>query len=89
MFLESKRDNTQQGRVNKAASSPVYKHTRGHLFRLEKEALDKLDWDGSSVSVRDMRLRLIGKSSRSEMSYNEFSNWVAYLEGEVKRAHGE
>lgn len=88
-FLEDKRDNTQQGRVNKAASRPGYKHTRGHLFRLEKEALAKLEWDGNSDAVRELRYRLIGKSSRSDMSDNEFANWVAHLEGEVRRAHEE
>lgn len=88
-FLEDKRDNTLQGRVNKAASRAGYKHTRGHLFRLEGEALAKLEWDGSSDTVRELRYRLVGKTSRSDMTDNEFANWVAHLEGEVRRAHGE
>lgn len=88
-FLEDKRDNTRQARVNKASSRPGYKHTRPHLFRLEKEALAKLGWDDKSDAVRDLRYRLIGKSSRSDMMDNEFRNWVAHLEAEVRRVHGE
>jgi hypothetical protein len=88
-FLEDKRDNTQQGRIEKAATREGYRHTRPHLFRIEKECLDKLEWDGTSDEVRDMRYRLIGKASRAEMSYDELARWVAYLQGEVKRFHGE
>jgi hypothetical protein len=88
-WLEDKRDNTQQGRIEKAARREGYRHTRPHLFRIEKECLEKLDWDGSSDEVRAMRYRLIGKASRADMSYDELARWVAYLQGEVKRFHEE
>lgn len=41
-WLEQTRDATQQGRIVKAAKRPDYKHTRGHLFRKEDEALKNL-----------------------------------------------
>ncbi|SMF94338.1 hypothetical protein SAMN02949497_1648 [Methylomagnum ishizawai] len=88
-WLEAKRDNTQQGRIEKAARGEGYRHTRPHLFRIEKECLEKLGWDGSSPEVRAMRYRMIGKESRADMSYNELARWVAYVQEEVKRFHGE
>lgn len=88
-WLEEKRDNTQPGRIEKAARREGYRHTRGHLFRIEQECLDRLELDADSVAVKDARWRVTGKRSRKDMSDNELRNWVAFLEREVARAHGE
>jgi len=88
-WLEAKRDNTQEGRIRKAAQRPGYKHSRGHLFRLETEALSRLGLDGNSDEVRRQRQLLTGHESRSTMPDAAFANWVAYLEAEVRREHGE
>lgn len=88
-WLESKRDNTQQGRIEKAARREGYRHTRGHLFRIEQECFDRLDLAADSDEVKTLRWRVTGKHSRKDMSDNEFRNWIAFLEEEVARAHGE
>lgn len=85
--LERARDNTIQGRINKAARRPGYKHSRGHLFRIEKEHLEKLEW--SDEQAHGERRLVMGAESRSRMSDNDLANWVAHLDGLVRRLHGE
>lgn len=85
--LERARNNTMQGRINKAARRPGYKHSRGHLFRIEKEHLEKLEW--SDEQARGERRLVMGVESRSHMSDNDLANWVAHLDGLVRRLHGE
>lgn len=88
-WLEAKRDNTQEGRIRKAVQRPGYMHTRGHLFRMGTEALSRLGLDGNSDEVCRQRQLLTGHESRSTMPDAAFANWVAHLEAEVRRAHGE
>lgn len=88
-WLEEKLYNTQQGRIEKVARREGYRHTRGHLFRIEQDCLDRLDLDADSETVKEWLKLKTGKESRSDLDDNEFRNWVAYLEGEVARAHGE
>lgn len=88
-WLEVKRDNTQEGRIRKAAQKPGYKHARGHLYRLETEALSRLGLDVNSDVVRRQRHLLTGHESRSTMPDAVFANWVAHLEAEVRKVHGE
>ena len=85
--LEQARDNTMQGRINKAAQRPGHRHTRGHLFRLEKDYLMQLGWGDDKA--RNERLIVAGAVSRADLSDNEFSNWVAHLRSEVQRMYGE
>jgi hypothetical protein len=87
VWLEGKRDNTLQGRIQKAAKGEGYLHTRGHLFRQEKDYLAQLDWP--EEKARPLRQRLIGKTSRADMNDNEFRNWVSYLRREVEKMYGE
>ena len=85
--VERARDNTQEGRINKAAQQPGYRHTRGHLFRLEKDYLMQLEWGDDKA--RNERLIVVGAASRADLSDNEFNNWVAHLRSEVQRMYGE
>jgi hypothetical protein len=86
-WLELKRDNTITGKIEKAASKEGYQHTRGHLFRLEKDYLSQLGWnDEQSKSNRQL---ITGKKSRADMSDNEFRSWVGYLRRELELMYGE
>lgn len=85
--LEQARDNTIKGRINKAARKPNYKHTRGHLFRLEKDYLAQLEW--SDYAARKERALVTGEASRTNMSDDQFANWVAHLRSLVQRMYGE
>lgn len=85
--LERARDNTQQGRINKAAQRPGYRHTSGHLFRLEKGYLAQLGW--GDEKARHERSLVMGAASRADLSDNDFNNWVAHLRAEVQRMYGE
>lgn len=86
-WLESKRDNTQQGRINKAAKGEGFQHSRGHLFRLEKQYVEQLEWP---EDVTRKRLQLVtSHTSRADLSAAEFNNWVAYLRREVEAMYGE
>lgn len=86
-WLEEKRDNTQQGRIEKAAKRPGFNHSRGQLFRQEGDYLKQLDWDDGQAKER--RHLVTGKSSRADMSDPEFRNWVGYLRREVEKMYGE
>lgn len=86
-WLESKRDNTQQGRINKAAKNEGYQHTRGHLFKLEKDYLGQLEWPDDVTRKR--RQLIAGHVSRAELSDGDFRNWVAYLRRELEQMYGE
>lgn len=86
-WLEVKRDNTINGKIEKAASKEGYRHTRGHLFRLEKDYLAQLGWDESQSKSR--RMLMTGKNSRADMDDNEFRSWVGYLRQELKLMYGE
>ncbi|ECI5747490.1 hypothetical protein D5P88_15865 [Salmonella enterica subsp. enterica] len=86
-WLESKRDNTIKGKIEKAASKAGYKHTRGHLFRLEKDYLSQLGWDDEQSKTS--RTLMTGKKSRADMSDNEFRSWVGYLRKELELMYGE
>lgn len=86
-WLESKRDNTQQGRIEKAAKGEGYKHTRGHLFDIEKDYLAQLGWDDNVARPR--RQLYTGKASRADMTDSEFRDWVGYLRREVEAMYGE
>ena len=85
--LERARDNTTQGRINKAARRQDYGHTRGHLFRLEKDYLAQLGW--GDEKAREERLLMTGETSRAHMSDAQFGNWVAHLNVTVRRMYGE
>lgn len=86
-WLEEKRDNTQQGRIEKAAKRPGFNHTRGQLFRQEGDYLKQLDWDDGLAKER--RHLVTGKSSRADMSDQEFRSWVGYLRRETEKMYGE
>lgn len=86
-WLAGKRDNTQQGRINKAAKGEGYQHSRGHLFRLEKDYLGQLEW--SDDVIRKRRQLVAGHASRADLSDGEFRNWVAYLRRELEEMYGE
>ena len=86
-WLAGKRDNTQQGRINKAANGEGYQHSRGHLFRLEKDYLGQLEW--SDDVIRKRRQLVAGHASRADLSDSEFRNWVAYLRRELEEMYGE
>lgn len=86
-WLEGARDNTQAGRIKKAAKGAGYKHTRPHLFRLEGDYLGQLGMsDEDALATRQL---ITGKSSRKDMTDNEFSNWVGYLARKVELMYGE
>ena len=85
--LERARDNTMQGRINKAARRQDYGHTRGHLFRLEKDYLAQLGW--GDEKAHEERLLMTGETSRARMSDAQFGNWVAHLNVTVRRMYGE
>lgn len=86
-WLTSKRDNTQQGRINKAAKNEGYQHTKGHLFKLEKDYLGKLEWPDDATRKR--RQLITGHASRTDLSDSDFRNWVAYLRRELEQMYGE
>lgn len=88
-WLEVKRDRTRQGRIQKAAKGEGYQHTRGHLFRMEKDYLLQLGWNDDDDAVRAQRRLITGKLSRVDMNDNEFRNWVGYLRAELERMYGE
>lgn len=86
-WLEAKRDNTQQGRINKASKGEGYKHSRGHLFRLEKDYLAQLEW--ADDVTRRRRQLITGHASRTDLGDAEFRNWVSYLRRELEGMYGE
>lgn len=86
-WLESKRDNTQQGRMAKASQREGFQHTRGHMFRVEGDYLKQLSWDDALAKQR--RQLIAGKASRADMSDAEFRHWVGYLRREVEQMYGE
>lgn len=86
-WLEGKRDNTQQGRVEKATKREGFQHSRGHLFRLEKDYSGQLGWNDDYAKSK--RLLITGKESRADMNDVEFRAWVGYLRREVELMYGE
>lgn len=86
-WLEGKRDSTQQGRINKAAKGEGFQHSRGHLFRLEKEYLAQLEWPDDVT--RKKRQLIAGHASRADLSEGAFRNWVSYLRRELDDMYGE
>ncbi|NMG45944.1 hypothetical protein GPA22_19690 [Aromatoleum toluvorans] len=86
-WLEAKLDSTQQGRLEKAARREGYAHTRGHLFRIEKDFLEQLGWDDDYAKQR--RQLVTGKTSRADMKDVEFRRWVDYLRRELESMYGE
>ncbi|EBU8698761.1 hypothetical protein AABH71_003158 [Salmonella enterica] len=86
-WLEGKRDNTIQGRIKKATKGEGYKHSRGHLFRIESDYLKQLGWD--EKITRDRRKLITGAASRKDITDVEFQNWVGYLRRELNKMYGE
>lgn len=86
-WLQQRLDNTQQGRIDRAAGRRDYAHTRGHLFAQEKEYLLQLGWDDEQA--REQRYLCTGKASRRDMSNGEFQQWVSYLYRSLGRIYGE
>ncbi|MDD5297542.1 MAG: hypothetical protein PHU46_11580 [Rhodocyclaceae bacterium] len=86
-WLEGRLNNTQQGRVEKAAQREGFKHSRGHLFRIEKDYLEQLGWDDDYAKGR--RTLITGKESRADIKDPEFRAWVGYLRREVELMYGE
>lgn len=86
-WLEDKLNNTQQGRVEKAAKGEGYAHSRGHLFRVEKDYLEQLRWD--EAYAKQQRQLVTGKTSRADMKDVEFRRWVDYLRRKAEEIYGE
>jgi hypothetical protein len=86
-YLTAKCDQTIDGKIEKAAKRPGYRHSRGHLFRIEKELLAQLDLEPGSPEVRSELERYFGTSSRKDLSDNQFANWVKHLEAKVKKLY--
>lgn len=86
-WLRGRLNNTQQGRIDKAAKNEGYVHSRGHLFSLEKDFVTQLGWQ--LETVKNVMLRVTGKVSRIDMSDNEFRDWVAYLRSELEKMYDE
>lgn len=86
-WLQTKLDNTQQGKVNRAKQNEGHQHTRGQLFALEKNYVEQLNW--SKDMTKNVMYRLTGKISRADMDNNEFRNWVMYLRSELEKLYGE
>lgn len=86
-WLVERLDNTQQGRVNRAKKNEGYQHSRGELFAFEEDYVEQLGWPKDKT--KNIMCCITGKSSRADMDYNEFSNWVMYLRSEVEKMYGE
>ncbi|MBI3584012.1 MAG: hypothetical protein HY096_08690 [Nitrospinae bacterium] len=84
-YLDKKFANTIQGRIERAASREDYIHTRPHLYKREKELLDHLGLNLSSLEVKRLLSEYFGVSSHSKLSHLQHWQWICYLEGQVKK----
>lgn len=87
-YFAVKLDKTIDGKIQKSAQKPNYKHTRGQLFRMEKEYLDLLGFKADSPEIKNIREKMFGSSSRKDMSDSQFRNWVEILKKRVQEVHG-
>lgn len=88
-YFTSLLQNTINGRIQNAARQSGYMHTKGHLFRLEKEYLDLLEYDADSKEVRDWRMEMFGTPFRRDLDENQFRNWVEALRMLVEKQYGK
>ncbi|NYT68691.1 hypothetical protein [Pusillimonas noertemannii] len=86
-WLEAKLNNTQQGRIDRAARGEAYMHTRGHLFKIETDYLAQLGWNDDYATMQ--REIVTGKESRRHMTDAEFRHWVGYLRRALEAMYGE
>jgi len=86
-YLGEKLDNTIDGRIEGAAKKNGYIHTRPHLYKMEKEALEHLDADKDFVK-NSLQL-LFGASSHRELTHLQQWQWVCHLEGLVNKQYNE
>lgn len=86
-YLHQKHGETILGRMEKAAKKPGYQHSRGHLFRIERELLDQLGLDPKSEDVKNKMKLLLGTDTHKELTPRQHANWVAHLEGLVDKIY--
>lgn len=86
-YLKEKLDNTIEGRIEGAANKTDYIHTRPHLYRLEKEALEHLDLDKDFV--KNSLQMLFRASSHKELTHQQQWQWVCHLEALVNQQYEE
>jgi len=86
-YLEGKYANTISGRVEKAARAPGYKHTRQHLFARERDFLEQLDLKPKDPEVLEKMVRLFGTDTHKELTHQQHTQWVEYLETLVDRQY--
>lgn len=86
-WLESKRNNTQQGKIEKAATRSGYQHSRGHLHALEKKYLTQTGW--GEPEYRSRLALVTGREKRRDLSDNELRNWISYIERYLDRFYDE
>jgi len=86
-YLDEKLDSTIQGISEIAAKKGDYIHTRSHLFKLEREALEHLDADKNFVK-NSLQL-LFRASSHRDLTHLQQWQWVCYLEELVRQQYEE
>lgn len=86
-YLEEKHSQTIGGKIERAAKRPGYQHTRGHLFKREKELLAHLELTPDSPEVRAEMRRYFGTDSHKDMDARQHANWVAHLEAKVDQMY--
>lgn len=85
--LEAARDKTIEGRIKKAAKREGYQHTRGHLFRQEREYGQHLGL--SDEGLKEEMYLTTGKESHRDLTYDEHYNFVLHLKRRLDRFYGE
>lgn len=86
-YLHEKFGNTIAGKIETAAKKPGYQHTRGQLFKREKDLLEHLDLKPSSPEVKDEMRRLFGTDTHKNLDLRQHANWVAHIERWVDRKY--
>jgi transcriptional regulator with XRE-family HTH domain len=82
-YLDAKYANTIDGRLNYAAQNKEYNHTRGHLYRKEKEAIDQLKLYGVELSKEDIQEIMsdrFGVTSHRHLKHDDHFLLVKHLE---------
>ncbi len=84
-YLNDKYDNTIQGRQERASRREGYIHTRGQLYKKEKDLLAHFDLSFDSEEVRNTLASYFGVKSHLDLTHLQHWQWVCHLENTVRQ----
>lgn len=83
-YFDSLIDKTIQGKIEKAAKRPDYKHSRKHLLKQETQILKYFGLSTNSPEVYNKLYELFRVHSHKDLTDHQHWQWVKYLESRLE-----